>query len=127
MVNNKVLAIDDDPDILNLIEIVLGDEGYEVVVARNGREALAYLEKDTPRLILLDLAMPVMNGSEFLCAAQEQGLVANSSVVVMTAGHGSQNTLRLAGVAGHLPKPFELDDLVRCAERHCGPAPALAR
>jgi CheY-like chemotaxis protein len=122
----KVLVVDDDADILSLVRIVLAEEGYDVAVAPNGREALAHLKTNTPHLILLDLAMPVMNGWEFLTAVQGDHLASKTAVVIMTASPRSEESLKRPPVVGYLPKPFDLDDLVRCAAHHSRPLSTLA-
>jgi two-component system alkaline phosphatase synthesis response regulator PhoP len=58
----KILAVDDDPDILNALTMILESEGYEVVTANNGIQALANLRAEKPDLMILDLMMPKMDG-----------------------------------------------------------------
>ena len=59
---NKILVIDDDPDILDAVTMILESQGYEVVTARDGVEGLATLKAETPDLMILDLLMPKMDG-----------------------------------------------------------------
>src|SRR5690554_6635481 len=61
---NKILIVDDEPDIRELIEYNLKREGYQVIVAENGVEAIAQAKKHSPHLILLDIMMPEMDGIE---------------------------------------------------------------
>ena len=58
----KILVVDDDPDILDALTMILESQGYEVVTARDGIEALANLKAETPNLMILDLLMPKMDG-----------------------------------------------------------------
>ena len=58
----KILTVDDDPDILDALTMILESKGYQVVTARDGVEALAKLETEKPDLIILDLLMPKMDG-----------------------------------------------------------------
>ena len=71
----RVLIVEDDPDLNEAFKIVLDKEGYEVIAAFNGQEALGFLEEDSPNpdIILLDLLMPVMSGEEFLREINESG------------------------------------------------------
>lgn len=62
----KLLLVEDDADLRFVYELILKRAGYDVVVARNGKEALDMLDVHVPRLILLDIFMPVMDGREFL-------------------------------------------------------------
>lgn len=83
----------------------LTSEGYQVLEAENGAEALAILEKETPCVILLDLMMPVMSGSEFLARAQADARLAKIPVVVFSAMTDVQ------GLTGHkmiLRKPVPM-------------------
>lgn len=116
----KVLVVDDDADILALVQLVLADEGYEVSIARDGREALVRLKADDPHLVLLDLAMPEMSGPEFLDAVMKWQPLPKTAVVIMTASPHAEAYARRPLVAGTLAKPFDLDDLTRCAARYLG-------
>src|SRR5262245_41874314 len=94
-----VLIVDDDQDIRDTLGGVLTEEGYRVVGAANGQEALDYLKDgERPCLILLDLMMPVMDGWQFL---KQQGMspsLAEIPVVVITAA-GAQRTAQLKASA----------------------------
>src|SRR5262249_6405268 len=81
-----VLLVDDDPDLLDVTSFVLENEGIVVETARNGQEALALLRAGRlPRLVLLDLMMPVMNGWEFLAEVAKDPELDAIPVVVLTA------------------------------------------
>lgn len=71
----RVLIVEDDPDLNEAFKIVLSKEGYDVLTAFNGQEALGFLEEDEPNpdIILLDLLMPVMSGEEFLREINDSG------------------------------------------------------
>ncbi|MDZ4242681.1 MAG: response regulator, partial [Candidatus Omnitrophota bacterium] len=68
MKNRKILIIDDEPHVLKLCSLILSREGYQVVEASNGAEAIAKVEKDPPDLIIVDLMLPDMNGAEIIQA-----------------------------------------------------------
>src|SRR5918912_3194653 len=68
-----VLVVDDDPDILQTLGLCLTTEGYRVLTAANGREALDVLERERPSVILLDLMMPVMDGWQFVRELEKTG------------------------------------------------------
>jgi CheY-like chemotaxis protein len=114
---DMVLVIDDEEDVRETVRDVLSDLGYDVATANNGRDALTLLEEsDLPCLILLDLAMPVMNGWEFLREVEGSGRWAAVPVVIASAHSGPHPP------AGRplLPKPIELQELVSTVEQHCG-------
>ena len=119
----RILAVDDDLDIRDLLRIALGDEGYRVITAANGREALALVEEEPPDLVLLDLTMPVMNGRQFL--QQLRGRGCQVPVICMTAGYSAAVEASENRADAHLHKPFDLDDLFAMVERlTAAPAPA---
>jgi CheY-like chemotaxis protein len=62
----KVLCVDDDLSLLRLYEEELAEEGYEVVLAKDGKEAIARFEKESPQVVVMDIRMPVMDGIEAL-------------------------------------------------------------
>jgi CheY-like chemotaxis protein len=116
-----VLVVDDDVDIRETVSGALEDEGYDVAMARNGQEALAYLKTEgarRPNLILLDLMMPIMSGAEFR-AAQEADLSLRAIPVVLVSASTDANaraqSMRVAGV---VPKPLSLDILIDTVERY---------
>ena len=111
-----VLVVDDEADICNLVSLALADEGYAVACARNGAEALAVVRARAPDLILLDLRMSVMDGWTF--ASEYRALPdADAAIVVFTAAGDGEASAAVLGAAGHLTKPFELDDLTRTVRR----------
>lgn len=113
-----ILVVDDDDAIRNLVALVLEDEGYEVLTAANGEQALRLIERDTPSLVLLDLNMPVMNGWEL--HARLRQAAPEIPVIFMTAGQDASREAHQHAAAGHLSKPFDLDDLLRVAATYVG-------
>jgi CheY-like chemotaxis protein len=101
-----VLVVDDEASIRDLVAVMLSDEGYEVVSAGNGQEALHLLAETQPDLVLTDWMMPVMGGEKLLQRLPGEGL----AVIVMSAAldPGFQS----AHVAAFLPKPFDLGHLL---------------
>jgi CheY-like chemotaxis protein len=110
-----ILLVDDDESILTTVELLLAEEGYAVVVAANGREALQRIAAQRPCLILLDMKMPVMDGWAF-AAAYHKLPGPHAPIVVMTAAHDSQQRAAEIRADGVIAKPFDvihLLDLVR--------------
>lgn len=113
-----VLVVDDDADIRSTLEEVLTDEGYAVVAAANGLDALAILRAgERPCVILLDLMMPVMDGYRFREAQVRDERLATIPVVVMTAG----SHMPRSQFDGHgwLAKPLRLRDLMTAIDARC--------
>lgn len=117
---NRILLIDDDADIRTALGEVLENQGYDVVGAGNGAEALAQLQTAVPPcMILLDLMMPVMDGYQFREAQKREAILCSIPVVVITAGTALREH-ELDGVAAILGKPIELPKLMAAIRRHCG-------
>src|SRR5574340_1100683 len=106
--HGEVLLVEDDAAIRDALRELLEAEGFVVQGAANGREALARLRAGghRPRLILLDLMMPVMDGWEFRQAQRGDPALARIPVVVLTAADGAEDLIADMKVAACLSKPF---------------------
>jgi two-component system nitrogen regulation response regulator NtrX len=107
--SRRILVVDDEESILRCLEGVLRDEGYEVVVAGSGEEALEKVEAEHPDVVLLDVWLPGIDGMETLesLRARLPGLP-----VVMMSGHGTIETAVQAtslGACDFIEKPLNLD------------------
>jgi CheY-like chemotaxis protein len=117
--HGTVLVVDDDASILDTVTAILSGEGYDVVSAASGQEALDAVARKQPLLILLDMRMPIMDGWAVARALRAQG---NSvPIVVMTAAESAQRWADEVGAEGFLAKPFGLDELLTIVERFRGP------
>jgi CheY-like chemotaxis protein len=117
---DKLLVVDDEADIINLLKLVLEAEGYHVVPAISGDEALTLAEIEVPDLILLDLMMPGKSGLETCRQLKSQPRTKNIPVVVFSAlGRDVDKKLTAeAGASAHVTKPFNnvglLTEIRRC-------------
>jgi CheY-like chemotaxis protein len=107
---SAVLVVDDDQDTRTVVKLILEDQGYHVLEAKDGHNALDQLTDWLPALVLLDLQMPVMDGWRFCAEVERQRL--EVPIVIMTAGAQAQPEAERCEVAGYLPKPFDLQHLV---------------
>ncbi|MEI6434754.1 MAG: response regulator [Bacteroidota bacterium] len=110
--NWKILMIDDEPELLDVMKDLLEEENYQVFCASNGAEGILLNEQKNPDLIILDLRMPEMDGIETLRNIRKSD--DNVRVVVLT-GYGCPDTIRDAAdlnVTEYLSKPFENEELV---------------
>jgi CheY-like chemotaxis protein len=116
--SRRILVIDDDRDLLEILCEVLRGAGFETIAAQNGADALEKLAAvERPALILLDLMMPVMNGWQFRAAQGSQPELASIPVVVMTANHKLEDDPPPA--AEILWKPLRREALLALAARYC--------
>ena len=116
-----ILLVDDDPDLRESLQLVLEQQGYEVILARDGADALAQLRIDPlPRVVLLDLMMPGMNGAEFRQLQLEDPRLRPIPVVLLTgAGALAMGAAVIQG-ALVLRKPFDFDRLFAVLDGFCG-------
>lgn len=114
-----VLVVDDEKDVLDLAVIVLGGEGFRVEKAASGSAALDVLKTLKPDLILLDLKMPGITGSEFMSLYQAN-YTHHAPVVLMTASPRPEAEAAELGACDWLAKPFDLDDLIDTVHEHLG-------
>lgn len=105
----KVLVVDDEPALRDLIRAVLEEEGYEVLTAENGRRALELLEEDRPDLVLTDLMMPVMGGHELMHRLRSRPGLDRIPVIVMSTARAASS---VDAAAAFVPKPFDIDQLL---------------
>jgi DNA-binding response OmpR family regulator len=117
----RVLVVDDDASILDTVTSILSAEGFAVVAASGGEQALGLLSTWHPTLVLLDMRMPLMDG--WTVARKMRELGARVPIVVMTAAENAKKWADEIGAAGHIAKPFVLDDLIAVVERHARQRP----
>jgi DNA-binding response OmpR family regulator len=105
----KVLCVDDDPSLLCLYEIELSKEGYKVVLAQDGKEALLKFEKEKPQVVVLDIRMPKMHGIDILNALL--GKDRQARVILNTAFPRYQWNFTTWGAEEYVLKSSDLTEL----------------
>jgi two-component system, OmpR family, response regulator len=115
----RILVVDDDQSIREMITLALEDDGHEVISAPEGESALAMIPEIKPDIILLDNRMPVMDGHEF---AERYLSMENrtAALIILTAVDDPAETAARIGADDYLPKPFDLSDLTSVVNRHLG-------
>jgi CheY-like chemotaxis protein len=110
----RVLIVEDDRDIRETLAEVLVEEGYDVVTASNGAEGLTRLQagRPIPKVILLDLMMPVMNGRQFVDQQQRSSELAAVPIIVLSADGAHAEHAASIHAAGCLRKPLHLGQLL---------------
>jgi CheY-like chemotaxis protein len=106
-----VLVVEDEPAICAFVAWTLEDAGYSVATAKHGRDALAEMKRRMPDVLILDLMMPVMDGSEVIAVCRADPAMKQLPIIAMSAVHGPRLMGRL-DVQAFLLKPFDLDSLV---------------
>lgn len=118
MLAATVLVADDDADILRIVELNLRLEGFEVVTARDGPDALAKAVAVRPDLVLLDVRMPGIDGYTICARIRADASLAAIPVIIVTANYGAAEgeAARRAGADDFLVKPFHPDMLLDMAK-----------
>ena len=115
-----VMIIDDNPDILSAMEALLLTEGIEPIIASDGLEAFRLMDAGkVPCVILLDNAMPKMNGTQFLAAMREHPKFESIPVYVISASGDFDGSDAAAGIAGFIHKPFDPEKVLGILRRYC--------
>lgn len=109
----RILIVDDEPAVADLIEAVLKEEGYVVAIARDGPQGLMLARDWLPDLILMDVMLPGVDGATAIRRLKAQPATADIPIVVMSAGRTIRlQTGDLEAADGALAKPFDIDALV---------------
>lgn len=112
-----ILVVDDEFEVLETISAILEDEGYEVLGAADGKEAIDVLSKRKPDLVLSDIMMPHLTGHQLLEEIRKNKLLRSVPVVLMSAGLMKEASLR---PDAFMRKPFNLDALLETVKKHVG-------
>jgi CheY-like chemotaxis protein len=120
MAREPILIVDDNPQNLKLAKVILASEGYEVRTAIDAEEALRILESFTPRLILMDLQLPRMDGLELTRQLKADPARRGIIIMVLTAYamKGDEEKAFAAGCDGYMSKPIDTDALRRVVAEH---------
>ena len=111
--SGKVLIVDDEPTIRQILRIGLESEGFDTALACNAQEGMALVRSDPPALVILDLMMPQRDGWWFL--RELQGFAGPRPAVIVLSARAGQGERLLAhhlGVAEYMVKPFDLDEVI---------------
>jgi CheY-like chemotaxis protein len=125
-----VLIVDDDPLIRDLLELTLTGAGFKVLLAVDGHDATAKLDKAEPHLIITDLMMPGQGGYEFIRMLPGAG-AGRTPVVVVSASALDQSTIGMikqeANVVDFFSKPIKMNALIMALHKHLGTAPLASQ
>ena len=111
----KILCIEDEPQMIDLIRLILANEGYEVIGAEGGEQGLELMRQEKPDLILLDLMMPEMDGGDVFHRMKEEVELRDLPVIVVTAKAAPIDQvlwINVAKVDDYVTKPFGPRELV---------------
>ena len=116
----KILCIEDEPQMIDLLRLILETHGYEVVGAEGGQQGLAMMRLEKPDLILLDLMMPDMDGGDVYQRMKQEATLQDIPVIIVTAKAAPIDKvlwINIAKVDDYVTKPFGPDELIDSIER----------
>ena len=119
----RILCIEDEPEMIDLIRLILGRRGFEVIGAAGGEEGLEKIRQEPPDLVLLDLMMPDMDGWEVYQQMKADEKTKDIPVIVVTAKAQSIDKvlgLHIAKVDDYIAKPFSPQDLLNSVDKVFG-------
>lgn len=122
-ISKKVVYIEDEPEMIDLVRLILSRKGYEVIGANGGREGLDTIRQKLPDLVLLDLMMPDMDGWDVYQQMKSVEATRDIPVIVITAKAQSIDKvlgLHIAKVDDYISKPFSPQELVESVEKVIG-------
>ncbi len=119
---SRIMVVDDDPDIVDLVSDILAPRGHEMVRAQTGEEALEKLEKEKIDLIIMDIMMPVMDGINACERIKRNPETSHIPIVMLTVKQDLESKIEAIGVEvdEYLTKPFDADILVELVKRYLG-------
>jgi DNA-binding response OmpR family regulator len=122
MSNYRILVVDDDPDVLRMLQVVLGRSGHQVLTASSGMEGLVRAQGDRPDLVLLDIMMDGMDGWEVLKLLKLEEATRSIPVVILSARVEARDKIRglQEGAVDYITKPFSVKDLLGTLEAILG-------
>ena len=114
----KILVVDDEPDIVEVVTFTLEARGHEVITASDGAEGISRVKKDEPELIILDVMMPKMNGMQVVDYLRNKEDYNHIPIIMLTATtefsrRPDEEWRTKLGVEGYISKPFEPLDLLK--------------
>jgi DNA-binding response OmpR family regulator len=114
---NKILVVDDDPEISSLVQYTLESLGHEVKVCDNGREVIDTLRSYKPELLVLDVMLPGVDGYSLATQISEDAELSKMPIIVLSALEPSRTMFqRFSQVVAFLTKPFNTDDLMEAVK-----------
>ncbi|MGB2088110.1 MAG: response regulator transcription factor [Psychroflexus salarius] len=118
---SKILIVDDEPNIVMALDYALQKQGFTVLIARDGQEALDIVKKDIPKVIILDIMMPKVDGFEVLNQLKSNPKTRDITVIILSAKNKTkdiENGLK-AGANEYLAKPFSTKKLIEKIKSYC--------
>lgn len=116
--NKKILVVDDDTAILEVVKIILEDNGYDVITTSQSNNITSLAKEHMPDAVLLDFLMPGANGKSVTQELKKHEETKNIPIIMVSANHDLSQTAKEAQVDDFLEKPFDIEDLLLVLKKH---------
>jgi len=112
--DKKVLIVEDEENVIELLRINMVRRGYDVIIAQNGDEAMDIMYRTNPQIVLLDIRLPGMNGWEVCKEIRKNPKTKEAYIIVISAATQKEDRLKAAtcGASCFLAKPFDMGTLI---------------
>lgn len=119
-----VLIVDDELEMLDMVKLRLESNGYRVLTAPGGKEGIALAEAEQPKLVLLDISMPDMDGFDVLYHLKRNAQTRSIPVIMLTAMGSTDSIIRCqeSEAKDYITKPYEAEELLDAIKKQIGPA-----
>ena len=118
MLKKKVLIVEDELDMVDMLKVRLEANNYEVITSSDGEEGFKKAKSDKPDLIVLDIIMPKKDGYTFVREARLDDSIKNIPIIVLTAKPGMKDLFAMEGIKDYIVKPFEAQELLEKINAH---------
>lgn len=119
MSSKIVLLAEDDEGIIQVVKMILENEGYTVLTAENEKEVMKILQKEVPGLVLLDVSLGGSNGGDIAKKIKQSEKTQKLPVVIVSANSETKEIAAASGADGFLLKPFDIDILISTVKKYC--------
>lgn len=116
--NGRILVIDDDPGILQLLKIMLESHDFEVLVLQSGKGVVKKVKSFAPAVVFLDIWMPGIDGVEIAKLLKKDTSTKDIPIILLSALSKARKLSQSIQVEGFLAKPFEMEELIRIAKKY---------
>ncbi len=114
----KILVCDDDPDILELVALMLRSNGYYTVCELNSPDIYKKIDEENPDAIVLDLWMPILSGEKIIKVLKRDQKTKHIPIIVISASNDGKEIAERAGADDFIGKPFDIDTLLRVVNKN---------
>ncbi len=117
MKKTKIILCDDDLGILDVLDLILEMEGFDIVKVSDSTLLMNLLATENPDLLILDLWMPVLSGYDIMKMLRSQEIKADLPILVLSASRNEEQAAIQAGATQFMSKPFNIDELVKTVKQ----------